>query len=148
MYGLLLIAHSYWRWAVVAAGAAAVGGAGWGLLRRRPWEGHPRKLGRWFGIAVDIQLLLGAALYLVFSPMTTVALNVAEGLPEGSELRFFGIYHGLIMGVAFLDVHLSAAIIRRGRTETAKYRRSLIFYGQTLLLILAAIPWWRPWGRI
>jgi hypothetical protein len=147
MYQLVLVAHAYGRWAVVIAGVAAVAGAAWGLARGRPWEGYPRKLGRLFGVAVDIQVLLGAALYLVFSPMTTVAVNVAEGLPQDSELRFFGLYHGLIMGAAFLDVHVSAAIIRRGRTEAARNRRSLIFYGQTLLVILAAIPWWRPWVR-
>jgi hypothetical protein len=73
---------------------------------------------------------------------------VADGLPEGSDLRFFGVYHGVIMTIAFLDVHISAVIIRRGLTDAARHRRSIILYGQTLLIIACAIPWWRPLFRI
>jgi hypothetical protein len=87
---------------------------------------------------------MGASLYLVFSPMTNEAMRIADGLPEGSDLRFFGVYHGLIMCAAFLDVHISAVLIRRGKSDAARYRRSLILYGQTLLLIVCTIPWWRP----
>jgi hypothetical protein len=144
MYDYLLIAHSAWRWAVILAGVAAIASAARGLVRGAPWEPTTRRFGRLFNIAVDVQFLMGASLYLVFSPMTTVALNVAEGLPEGSDLSFFGVYHGLIMMAAFLDVNLSAVLIRRAKTDAARQRRSIFLYGQTLLLILFAIPWWRP----
>jgi hypothetical protein len=144
MYQYVLIAHAWWRWVVILAGGAAVYTAVRGLLRNRPWSGNPARYGKLFGRAVDIQFLMGASLYLVFSPMTNAALSVADGLPEGSELRFFGVYHGLIMSAAFVDVHLSAVLIRRASSDTAKYRRSIILYGQTLLIILCTIPWWRP----
>ena len=144
MYNFILTAHSLWRWAVIMAGVAAIVSPMMGLVRRTPQELMSSQYGRLFGIAVDIQFLIGASLYLVCSPMTTVALNVAEGLPEGSELRFFGVYHGLIMTVALLDVHLSAVLIRRAKTVTARQCRSVYLYAQTLLLILFSIPWWRP----
>jgi hypothetical protein len=147
MYDYVLIAHSWWRWVVIVAGVAAIASAARGLVRHGPWEPAPR-YGRLFGIAVDIQFLMGASLYLVFSPMTTVALNVAQGLPPGSDLTFFGVYHGLIMTLAFVDVHVSAVVIRRAKTDAARLRRSLYFYGQTLLLILCTIPWWRPLLRL
>lgn len=147
MYEGVLIAHAWWRWVVVISGLAAVGSAAVGLAFKYPWTHAAARYGRFFGIAVDIQFLLGAALYLLFSPMTTVALNVAEGLPAGSDLRFFGVYHGLIMTIAFLDVHVSAVLIRRGKDDAARYRRALLLYGQTLLVILFTIPWWRPWFR-
>ena len=147
MYDVVLTLHSYGRWVVILAGFTALGAAGWGLARGLPWDNVPKIVGQLFGIAVDVQFLLGAALYLLFSPMTTVALNVADGLPPGSELRFFGVYHGLVMTAAFLDVHVSAVFIRRASTERAKYRRSVILYGQALLIMLCAIPWWRPWLR-
>jgi len=147
MYDYVLIAHSLWRWVVIAAGVAAIASAAIGLVRQAPW-GPSRLYGRLFGIAVDIQFLMGASLYLVFSPMTTDALNVAQGLPEGSELTFFGVYHGLIMTIAFLDVHVSAVLIRRAKSEAAHQRRSILLYGQTLLLIVLTIPWWRPLLRV
>jgi hypothetical protein len=148
MYDYLLIAHSIWRWAVILAGVGAIASAARGLVRRAPWEPTAHRFGRLFSIAVDVQFLMGASLYLVFSPMTTVALNVAEGLPEGSDLSFFGVYHGLIMTIAFLDVHLSAVLIRRAKSDAARQRRSIFLYGQTLLLILLTIPWWRPLLRV
>jgi hypothetical protein len=148
MYAYTLTVHSLWRWVVILAGVFAVASAWRGLSRQLPWDDSARKFGRLFGIAVDIQFLLGASLYLVFSPLTTVALDVAEGLPEGSELSFFGVYHGIIMTAAFLDVHISAVLIRRGKTDAAKHRRSLILYGQTLLIILCTVPWWRPLLRL
>jgi hypothetical protein len=143
MYAYVLIAHSLWRWAVILAGLAAIASAVAGLVRQAPWD-TARRYGRLFGIAVDIEFLMGASLYLVFSPITTVALNLADGLPEGSELTFFGVYHGLIMTIAFLDVHVSAVLVRRAKTDAARQRRSIFLYGQTLLLILCTIPWWRP----
>jgi hypothetical protein len=103
-----------------------------------------QRFGRLFGIAVDIQFLMGASLYLIFSPLTNTALNLADSLPEGSDLKFFGVYHGIIMTVVFFDVHLSAVLIRRGKTDATKHRRSVLLYGQTLLAILCTIPWWRP----
>jgi hypothetical protein len=147
MYRVVLTLHSYWRWVAIIAGFAAIGAPAWGVARGLPWENVPKRLGQLFGIAVDVQFLLGAALYLLFSPMTTVALSVADGLPPGSDLRFFGVYHGLVMTAVFIDVHVSAVFIRRASTEQAKYGRSMILYGQTLLIMLCAIPWWRPWLR-
>jgi hypothetical protein len=144
MYQYVLIAHAWWRWVVIIAGAAAIYTAVRGLSRNGSWSGDAARYGKLFGRAVDIQFLMGASLYLIFSPMTNVAMSVADGLPEDSELRFFGVYHGLIMSVAFIDVHISSALIRRASSDTAKHRRSIILYGQTLLIILCTIPWWRP----
>jgi hypothetical protein len=148
MYQYVLVAHAWWRWVVILAGAAAIYTAIHGLSRNAPWSGDAARYGKLFGRAVDIQFLMGASLYLIFSPMTNVALNVADGLPAGSELRFFGVYHGLIMSAAFVDVHVSSVIIRRAGSDSAKHRRSIILYGQTLLIILCTIPWWRPMFRL
>jgi hypothetical protein len=147
MYEYVLIAHTLWRWVVIISGLAAIVTAALGLRRNARWEERAARVGKLFGVAVDLQFLMGASLYLILSPMTTVALNVAEGLPEGSELRFFGLYHGLIMTIAFLDVHISAVFSRRGLTDAARHRRSIILYGQTLFFIICAIPWWRPLFR-
>jgi hypothetical protein len=144
MYTYILIAHSLWRWVVILAGLAAIGSAWRGSTLRAPWAAGARRFGRLFGIAVDIQFLMGASLYLVLSPLTNVTLSLADSLPQGSDLRFFGVYHGIIMTIVLLDVHISAILIRRGKTDAAKHRRSVLLYGQTLLAILCAIPWWRP----
>jgi len=148
MYDWVLAVHSLWRWVVVLSGVAAVGSALSAYRHGAPWGGTVARNGRLFAIAIDIQFLLGASLYLVFSPITTAAMSVASGLPEGSELRFFGVYHGLLMSAAFVDVHLSAVAIRRGKDDRARLLRSVLLYSQTLCVILLMIPWWRPWLRL
>ena len=148
MYRWLLVAHGIWRWAVIFAGIAAVACASRGWLRRSTIFGPCAVFGRLFGIAVDIQVLMGAALYLVFSPMTNVAMRINGAAASGTDMAFIGTTHALIMVAVLVAVHLSAVIVRRGRDDAARLRRSALCYGLTLLLLLVAIPWWRPWLRL
>jgi hypothetical protein len=149
MYRTVLIAHSAWRWVVLIAGFAAVISPMMRLSRRDPWAPVGPKLSRFFGIAVDIQVLMGAALYLVLSPMTTVVLNsIGTKLPPGSQAHFFAVTHPAMMVGAFIAVHVSALLVRRAHSDAGHQRRAIIFYGVTLLLILGGIPWWRPLLRV
>lgn len=148
LYRWVLVAHGTWRWVVLAAGFAAVLSAALQLAERRPWAPIGPKLARFFGIAVDIQVLMGAALYLLLSPLTTVALSAAGmRLPRGSQAYYFVVIHPAIMVGAFVAVHISAVVVRRAHSDAAHQRRALIFYGLTLLILLAGVPWWRPWLR-
>jgi hypothetical protein len=148
MYGWVLILHSVWRWIVVVAGLAAVTSSVLALCgcERRLSAGIP--LTRLFSIALDIQVLLGAALYLLLSPLTTVVPSMTSvRLPLGSAAYDFTAVHPLIMIAAFIVVHISSVVVARARSETARHRRAVILYGLTLLLVLFGIPWWRPWLR-
>lgn len=144
MYALVLSLHSLVRWLVLGAGLASLVTAYRGLRGGVPWTDESWRFARLFCIFVDVQCLLGAALYLVFSPITNVGMKVAAVSSRGSDLEFFGTYHGLIMIVALVDVHVSTVIIRRAQADSARYRRALFLYAQTFLLIGVGIPWWRP----
>lgn len=148
MYFWLLVAHSIWRWVVILAGVAAVACASYAWHRHRTWYGLSAILGRLFSIAVDIQVLIGAALYLVFSPETTVAMRIDGAAPRGSDIAFIGTTHALVMIAVLVAVHLSGVIVRRGRNDSARLRRGVLCYGLTLLMLLAGVPWWRPWLRL
>lgn len=148
MYRWVLILHSTWRWVVLLAGVAAVGSALYGLRHRMGWQPTGALCGRLFGIAVDIQVLLGAALYLVFSPLTTQGLSAAGEGTASSDLSFFSTRHGLVMMLVLIAVHVSAVVIRRGRNDSSRQRRAVVCYGLTWLLLCSAIPWWRPWLRL
>ena len=65
LYSILLIVHSWLRWAVLGAGlvAAVRGGAG------------NQSAGRWFTSILDVQMLIGLLLYFVLSPITGAALD-------------------------------------------------------------------------
>jgi hypothetical protein len=144
LYRWVLIAHSDWRWVVLVSGFATLVAAVSGLGGERSWAPSGAKSARFFGIAVDIQVLLGVSMYLILSPLTTVALAVTTTrLPA-----FFTAYHPAIMFAAFIAVHIASSLVRRARSELGHHRRALIFYGITWLMLLAGVPWgMRPWLR-
>lgn len=147
-YRWVLVAHSDFRWGVFIAGFAVVINAALGLGARQSWAPRGPRLARLFGIAVDIQVFLGAALYLVLSPLTTLVASVSGArLPRSSDAHFFSSVHPAIMLGAFVAVHVAAVIVRRGGSDEAHHRRAMIFYGATLLIVLGGLPWWRPWLR-
>lgn len=141
LYRWALIAHSDWRWVVLIAGLATLVSALSGLSGERSWAAGGARTARFFGIALDIQVLIGVAMYLILSPLTTVALAAATS--------FFTVYHPAIMFTAFIAVHVSAVLVRRARSDAGHHRRALIFYGITWLMVLAGVPWgMRPWFRL
>jgi hypothetical protein len=143
VYVALLIAHSAWRWVVLAAGIAAI------AATFRPDVASPARasvspLARLFSVSLDIQVLLGALLYLVFSPLTTISYMPPEGTSLPFELRFFAEYHVAAMLGAFLFIHAAAPLIRRADSDAARRRRARVVYGVTWLLVVSATPWSRP----
>lgn len=113
------------------------------------WSTGDASLARLFGITLDVQVLMGAALFLFLSPLTTVVPSATTtALPEDSQAYFFTVVHPVIMVVAFIAVHIAPVSVRRGRSDHARARRALIFYGITWLLVFAGTPWWRPWVRV
>ncbi len=137
MYGIVLIIHSWLRWAVLAAGiaAAARGGA------------RDSSTGRWFTILLDVQVTLGLLLYFVLSPITGAALDDFGGAMKIPQLRFFAVEHvfGMVIGTAL--AHIGRARVRKAPSHR-RGRTAAIFYGLALIAILASIPWpGMPAGR-
>jgi hypothetical protein len=147
MYGIVLLLHGWWRWVVIVAGVATLATAALGLSGASPWQSGAGRFARLFGIALDVQVLMGASLYLLFSPLTNEVQRVGGDVTPDSDVHFFGARHVLVMSGAFILVHVSAVLIRRTAGDAAKHRRALLLYALTLLLVLAGIPWWRPMLR-
>jgi hypothetical protein len=144
-YRWVLLAHSAWRWVVLVAGVTAVVNPMLRLSSGQPWAPIGPRVGRFFSISVDIQVLMGAALYLVLSPITTIVAQTAVmRLPHNSQAFFFIVQHPSMMIAAFIAVHIASVVARRGASDAARQRRALIGYGITLLIILGGIPWFRP----
>jgi len=135
MYSATLLVHSWLRWAVIAAGAAALSSAGG---RSRP----PGKAGLWFTILLDVQFLVGLSLYLFISPNTTAAMHDFGAAMHVAATRFFLVEHPFGMIVAIVLAHVG-----RVRSE----RRGLNargFYAASLIILLISQPWpGLPYGR-
>jgi hypothetical protein len=146
VFPYLLLVHGAWRWAVLGLGVAAVALALCGLLQKLSWEPRTALMARLFAIAVDSQVLMGAALYLTLRPLTTVALKEVDA-PVSSD-HFIGLDHAAVMTAALIVVHVGAVKVRRASSDAARHRRALLSYGLALLLIVIGMPWWRPLLRL
>jgi hypothetical protein len=148
MYRWLLIAHSGWRWVVIGLGVVVLLSATRASLAGKGWDANAARFARLFSISLDVQVLMGASLFLLFSPLTNIALSAAtERVPVESQLHYFTTVHPFTMLVAFIAVHIASVLVRRV-PEMMRVRWALFGYGVTWLIVMAGIPWWRPWARI
>ena len=133
----VLIFHSLLRWLVLLFGVLTVFTAMSGLAGKRNYTTADNKMNLFFMISCDIQLLLGLALYFGgpwFDRIKTLGM-------KDHESRFFTMEHGLMMILAWILVHVGRVKVKKALTAAAKYKRTLIYFGIALLLILVSIPW-------
>jgi len=142
------MAHNGWRWVVIGIGGVVLLSAARALLAGKGWDANAAGWAQLFGISLDVQVLMGASLFLLFSPLTNIALSAATGrVSVESQLHYFAVVHPLAMLTAFIAVHISSVVVKR-RPEAVRARWALIGYGITWMVVVAGSPWWRPWVRI
>jgi hypothetical protein len=143
-YQITLIIHNYLRWVVLIMAAVALIRAYAGLFGRREWGDADRKVGLFFSAAMDVQLLLGLALYFFLSPLTRTIFQDFGAAMQDETIRFFAIEHLFYMLVAVALVHIGNSRAKKATVSRTKYRNAAMFYSLAVLLILIAMPWFRP----
>jgi hypothetical protein len=141
MYLLTLAVHSLLRWVVLAAGLLAAGRAVAGARSRSEWTPVDEKAGRWFVVALDVQLLLGLALYLGLSPVTQIAFQDVGAAMGNSVLRFWVVEHIVGMLLAVVLAHVGRVRLRRTADAARRHRTAAIFFGLALVAMIVTIPW-------
>lgn len=145
MYSFVLFLHNLLRWLVIFLGAYSVLRALTGLFAKGTWlkaDDAARKL---FPIALDIQFVLGAALWAFLSPLTEKIVHAhAFSSLHDPVLRFYAIDHGAAGLLALLLAHFGSVRARRLKASKARFQTILLFHGLALLLVLARTPWDRP----
>jgi len=142
-YTLLLHTHGYNRWLVLVAVAVALIASYRGWLESRAYGRTEALSARTFRTLLDLQVLLGLALYAV-SPVVRAGLGDLGAAMSVKELRFFAVEHitGMVIALAF--AHVGSARVRRARTDREKLRQQAIFQTLAAISILVSVPWWRP----
>ena len=135
-----LVIHSILRWAVLLFGVWAVIAALGALISKRDYRNSDNKTSLFFMISCDVQLLLGLILYFNGMWFTMLKSNAKEVMKAPAE-RFFAVEHALMMIIAWLLVHVGRSMVKRADTDAQKHKRTLIYFGIALILILAMIPW-------
>jgi hypothetical protein len=146
MYAALVAIHNILRWVVLVLGIIVTVRAFMGWFGKQEWTEGFRKLGVYFTMAIDTQLLLGLLLYIVFSEWGLKAI-MDKGMSfvmSQSEYRYFAVEHIFTMLLGLVFVHLGSALPKKADESQTKFKRAAIWFGLGILLILAGIPWQRP----
>lgn len=144
MYPVVLAVHNILRWVVLILGVLALARAYLGWFGKRDWTPGDRKVGVFFGVSLDLQLLIGLVLYFFLSPLTQAALRDFGAAMADLQLRFFALEHIFYMILAVVCAHVGSITARRAQEDIGKHRRSAIWFTIAMVIIVLAIPWWRP----
>jgi hypothetical protein len=144
VYPFVLGIHNLIRWVVLIAGILATVRALLGWFGKKEWTKLDRISGLVFTSSIDAQLLLGVLLYFVFSPITKGAFSDFGAAMSIKDMRFFAVEHVFYMVLALVFAHLGSALPKKVDDAVAKHKRAGIWFLLALLIILAGIPWWRP----
>ena len=140
MYSLVLVLHSWLRWAALVAGIGATLAA----LTGRQSVSQPDNSDRWglaFLISMDLQFLIGLLLYFVLSPTMAAIRQDFGAAMRDPAARFWAVEHLSTMLVAVIMVHVGRVLARKASTPGAKRSRLLICFAIATIAMLAAIPW-------
>ncbi len=153
MYEIALVIHSVLRIAVLAVGLWVVLRAFRGWFGKKPWTIADRTSALVLTILVDVQLLIGVLLHLVWSPLTKSAFNDMGAAMKDAPLRKILIEHPILMLVGVALVHIGKSTGKGAPTDKARHRKLAIFVAVALALFVVGSSWpWqdpgRPWLRM
>jgi membrane protein DedA with SNARE-associated domain len=139
-YTIFKHTHSGLRWFLLIALLSVIVMSIVQLAGKKQYKESIRKLALFTLIFSHVQLLVGMVLYFL-SPKVIFA---AESM-KNAMLRFFLVEHIGLMIVALVLITMGYSKAKKALTQEAKLKKTLLFYGLGLLLILLAIPW--PWQQ-
>ena len=148
MYPVLIVLHSWIRWAVIIIGLVAVFRAIAARSSGRAWNATDNTAGRLYTIVLDIQVLIGLLLYTFASPLVASARQTMAVSMTNDVARFWLVEHPFAMIVALALAHVGRARIRRATSDRARFSRIAVFHGLSVLLVIIGTPWpGMPYGR-
>jgi len=140
MYDGLLHLHSVLRWIILILLIVC-------LIRSftdkaKPFTASHRKTGMILMICADIMLAVG--LYQWFAGdwgLKSIQNNGMSVVMKNSVLRFYAIEHIVLMLIAIILIHTGYSAAKKNIPDITKHKKTVLYYGLALLLILIAIPW-------
>ena len=137
----LLHTHSFLRWVILLLLLVAV-------FRHltagdRVFNLTDRRVGLFLLISADLMLAIGIYQWAFGKTWGLISLK-ERGFREvmrDDAARFFAVEHFVGMIVAIIMIHIGRSYAKRTIPDSLKHKRSLLFYGLALLIILVFIPW-------
>ena len=138
MYSAVLLLHSWLRWAALGLGVVATLAA---LVDHGAGKSTADRLGLFFMIALDVQMLLGLLLYFALSPVTAAAFKDFGGAMRDPALRYWAVEHAATMMLAVILAHVGNVLARKAATPGAKRTRQIVCFGLATVAMIARTPW-------
>ena len=153
IYNVSLFLHSWNRWLILIAGIVVIAAAIKGISSKSAYTPFQRKWSLVFLASLHLQLLIGLVMYFFLSPVTLLALSDFGAAMKDSVLRFWAVEHAFVNIIAIGLAQTGSILVKRHDSASGKHKRTLIWTGIALLLILAMIPMGmmgveRPWFRL
>lgn len=148
---ILLVLHNLIRWLILIFAFWTIIRAISGLTVKREYTSTDSRSNFFFMLGMDIQLLIGMILYFTNGWFESLK-NMGESMKD-PMVRFFTMEHSVMMIIAWILVHAGRISVKKATNSNAKFKKTLLFFGIALLIILIAIPWpfreavARPWFR-
>ena len=138
MHDFLVHTHSGTRWLVLASAVFVIFRYATGVLQKRRFEALDNTAAAIFIGNVHLQVLIGFILYLGYLQPWTLDMSVVMKDPIG---RFFAVEHitGMLLGAVLAQV--GRTLSKKASDDAAKFRKGLIYFSLSILIILASSPW-------
>lgn len=151
-YNFTLFLHSWNRWLIIVAGIFVIAAAIKGISGKTEYSASQRKWSLIFISSLHLQLLVGLLLYFVLSPITLTALSNFGAAMKDADLRYWAVEHAFVNILAIAAAQTGSILVKRAANNAGKHKRTLIWTGIAMLLILVMIPLGilgpeRPWFR-
>lgn len=140
LYSITLFIHSWNRWLILVAGFIVIAAAIKGLSVKSEYSSFQKRWSLIFLSTLHLQLLIGLLMYFFLSPVTAQALNDFGAAMKDSVLRFWAVEHTFVNVIAIGLAQTGSILVKRRADSAGKNKRTLIWSGIALLLILAMIP--------
>jgi hypothetical protein len=140
MYTTILTVHSWLRWVALVAGVLATVTA---LRSTTPLteKGPADRWGLILMITLDIQMLLGLAMYFFVSPvMAEIRANFGASMRDAGT-RFWAVEHITMMLAAVVITHVGRVLARKSATADVKRMKLFVAFAVATAFMLLAIPW-------
>jgi hypothetical protein len=118
--------HSVWRWVIFAAAAIALVLSALAAIGTRPWDSLSDRFSFFFTIAVDVQVLIGAVLWLLNQGWT--------------REPFMAFVHPVLMLGAVALAHIGRARSERSTGDRSRGRVATVFFLASVVVMVIAIP--------
>lgn len=137
-YHILKMAHSGWRYLVLAMLAINVVVTLMGLAGKRNYTKTDNTLSLVLLIVTHLQLVFGLVLYGLWVTQQNVFADMANTM-HTPILRYYAVEHIVGMLAAIVLVTMGHSLRKKAPTDQQKFRRAFIFFSLAFVIVVVML---------